>query len=58
VTGVGAPEQTASAVLEILGSDELREQMAKSGVTRTEKFYRQSQVLSRYSELYKRHLST
>ena len=58
VTGVGAPDQTAEAILNILRDGDLRRRMAESGIARTEQFYRQSQVLDRYRKVYRRHLAT
>jgi glycosyltransferase involved in cell wall biosynthesis len=55
ITGAGAAAQTAAALLEILGDAELRQKMAQSGIARTEKLYRQSQVLARYGEVYERY---
>ena len=52
ITGVGAPEQTAAAILEILGDDELRARMARAAIERTERFYRQEQVIERYHDVY------
>lgn len=57
VTGVGAPDQTAAAILKILNDLPLRQRMSEAGVKRTEQFYRQSMVIDRYRELYRRHIA-
>ena len=55
VTEVGAADQTAAAIVSILSDDPLRARMSKAGMERTASFYRQSQVIDAYRELYERY---
>ncbi|MHB8877068.1 MAG: GT4 family glycosyltransferase PelF [Myxococcaceae bacterium] len=56
VTGVGAPEQTAAALVRILSDPELRRKMSAAAAARTEQFYKQSMVIERYRAIYQKHL--
>ena len=57
VTEVGAPDQTAAAIVEILANLELRQHMAEAGIARTARFYQQSQVIEKYLALYREYLA-
>jgi glycosyltransferase involved in cell wall biosynthesis len=52
VTRMGDPADSARAILQILGSDELRAQMGRAGMERARRFYRDTLVIDRYRELY------
>ena len=56
ITGVGNANQTAHAILKILGNERLRKKMSKAAVVRAERYYRQSEVLNSYRSLYQRYL--
>jgi len=56
VTGVGDPEETAKAILDVLGDADRRAAMARAGIERTERFYRQSDVIERYRAAYGQYL--
>jgi glycosyltransferase involved in cell wall biosynthesis len=52
VTRMGDPDDTARAIARILTEPETRARMSRAGIERTRRFYRESQVLERYRELY------
>lgn len=52
VTSVGAPEETARAILRVLGNRTEYERMARVARTRVRRFYDQNDVLQQYRELY------
>ncbi len=56
VTAVGAPEETAVAIIKLLREKSLWAQMSKSGRKRIENHYQQSSVISSYRELYGKYL--
>lgn len=56
VTAVGAPEETAAAIIKILENEDLWAQMSQSGRTRIRDSYQQKNVISAYRELYEKYL--
>ena len=52
LTGVAHPEETAAAILRLLSDPALWNAMSESGRTRTMKHYDQSDLISRYLNLY------
>lgn len=57
ITGVGAPEQTAAALIRILSEPELRRKMSAAAAARTEQFYKQSMVIDSYRAIYQKYIS-
>ncbi|MFN3200233.1 MAG: GT4 family glycosyltransferase PelF [Bradymonadia bacterium] len=52
VTGVGDPEGTARAIVEILTDEGRRQAMIEAGVNRVRRYYRQSGVIDTYRRIY------
>ena len=57
VTGVGNPEETASALIEILSDQALRDRMSDSARQRVHKFYSHKQMIRTYRDHYDRLLA-
>lgn len=56
VTGIGDPEATARALLQILRDGPLRARLAQASRARVAQFYQQSQVIDSYRDLYRTHV--
>ncbi len=56
VTAVGAPQQTAAAIIKLLSDDLLWEQMSQSGRKRIQNHYQQRDVIGAYNALYTKHM--
>ncbi len=56
VTAVGAPQQTAAAIIKLLTDDALWEQMSQSGRQRIQNHYQQRDVIGAYNALYTKHM--
>ena len=56
ITAVGAPEETAAAIIRLLQDKSLWEQMSQSGRRRIESHYQQSSVIAAYRSLYGKYL--
>ena len=54
VTRVGNPEDTAAAIIKILGDAGLRKQMAVAAVKRVQKFYDYRQMIADYQGIYEK----
>jgi glycosyltransferase involved in cell wall biosynthesis len=52
LTGVAHPEETAAAILKILGSNELWTELSETGRTRVMTYYDQDDLISKYLNLY------
>ena len=52
LTGVAHPEETAAAILKILGSNELWTESSETGRTRVMTYYDQDDLISKYLNLY------
>ncbi len=52
VTGIGNPDETAGAILEIVTDPERHRQMSEAAVSRVRKFYDYGEMISRYQEIY------
>jgi glycosyltransferase involved in cell wall biosynthesis len=57
LTGVSHPEQTAEAVLQLLGEPRLWRAMSEAGRARVARFYDQSDLISQYLNLYEQGMS-
>jgi glycosyltransferase involved in cell wall biosynthesis len=55
VTAVGAPEETAAAIIKLLKNRSLWEQMSQSGRKRIETYYQQRSVIAAYRGLYNKY---
>ena len=53
VTSVGNPDETALAILRLLGDEPLRLRMGRSARARMERFYREEELFATYRELYR-----
>lgn len=56
ITGVSDPDDTASAIVEILSNPELYNSMSKSGIERVRKFYGQNDLFAQYLNLYEKYM--
>jgi len=56
VTGVGSPDETAKAIMEILGSPDKYNAMSISGIKRVTELYNQNDLFAKYLNLYEKYL--
>ncbi len=53
LTNVNSPEETAKAILRLLGDSESRESMARAGRERAFRYYQRQSVVNRYRDVYR-----
>ena len=53
VTNVNSPDETARAILKLLGDPESRQSMARAGRERAFRYYQRQSVVNRYREIYR-----
>ncbi len=56
ITGVGSPDETAKAILDLLSSPDKYSSMSKAGIKRVTEFYNQDDLFARYLNLYEKYL--
>ncbi len=58
ITNVGSPQDTANAVLAILGDEEMRQKMAQAGIERVRRYYDADKMVNSYRQIYDSVLQT